>query len=211
MRVNLNATIKYKYTYNMPPAERSINFIIDTFIRKHMDNFMDGTDELWLSPYAYYRTNKYYQLYLDIDTKHVSEDIVYNEVNKLFKNKKFREYFTIVYSGNGYHISSNFYIDVSDLDTQVIKTWIMSNIKPLRGLDTSMFKDAPIRRIGYRRDENIWITQVKDNLFKPKYGRNFKIDESELTEFILNKLIPYKTVYTRKQTSDVLRLTGLHK
>ncbi|MCK9597018.1 hypothetical protein M0R19_07560 [Candidatus Pacearchaeota archaeon] len=194
----------------MPIQEKKIKDFIEDLQVKHYNDILNGKIEIWISPFIKEKKSNFFQLILDIDTKKSSNSKIYSYFLVLKSMNIFKKYFTILYSGNGYHITSNFFVDFKENSDMEVKEFLKNNLKKnIPGLDLIIIRDNPVRRIGYRKDINKWCSPAEDKLLPPESKRLPSLKEIDLKSFIEYKLLPWKKVITVSEFKNILNMSQL--
>jgi len=208
--LNNKSIVKFKYLDAMPVREKRIKDFIKDLQVKHFKYLKNGKIEVWISPFIKEKGVSFFQLVLDIDSKKSSPSRIYSFFLPLSKMRFFKKNFTILYSGNGYHITSNFFVEFRNKSDMEIKKYVKDHLKSsIPGLDLIVIRDNPIRRIGFRKDIRKWCSPAEDKLLPPNFPRFPNLDSINLKSFIEFKLLPWQRVIKENEFKKILKLTQL--
>jgi len=208
--LNEKSIVKFKYLDRMPIREKPVSEFIKDLQVKHFKDLQDGKMEVWISPFIKEKDVSFFQLVLDIDPKKTSADRIYSFFLPLFKMNFFKKHFKILYSGTGYHITSNFFVEFRNMDDGEIKKFIKDHLKSnIPGLDLIVIRDNPMRRIGYRKDINKWCSPAEDKLLPPKFNQYPSLRQIDLKSFIKFNLLPWQKTIKQNKFKEILKFVQL--
>ena len=208
--LNKKSKVKFKYLDRMPIREKTINSFIKDLQIKHFKDLENGKIEVWISPFVKEKETSFFQLVLDIDPKKTSASRIYSFFLPLFKMNYFKKHFTILYSGTGYHVTSNFFVEFKKMGDMEIKKYVKNHLKSnIPGLDLIIIRDNPIRRIGFRKDIKKWCSPAENKLLPPNFKKYPSLKDVDLKSFLEFSLLPWKKTVKPIEFNKILKLAQL--